>query len=198
MFHAPITPPQSLPIAELNYIDTSADPCQDFYKFTCGNFKNVQPLPEHESVWDNFAILQKEIFTLIKTILLTERNADEPVAVQKAKAAYQSCVDLEYVEQLELVEKGVLQKLGGWPLIATVNKEQHGGFTWKDIGGIAGEYGISLLFTFSITQNLLNANENVILVLTVKRVTCRTINVFKNSFQKTRSPIQRLEWRKMC
>lgn len=158
----------------------------------------MQPLPENESVWDNFSILQRDIFALTKTILLGERNADESAALQKAKAAYQSCVDLEYVEQLDLAEKGVLQKLGGWPLIGTPQKQQNNAFTWNEIGSIAGEYGISLLFTFSITQNLLNANENVILVLLKKTNHKTKSNLFDESFQKTNSLIQQLEWRRTC
>lgn len=191
MVLTPFTPQQFT--IELEYMDISADPCEDFYKFTCGNFKNVQPLPENESVWDNFAILQKDIFALIKTILLGERNADESAALQKAKAAYQACVDLEYVEQLDLAEKGVLEKLGGWPLIGTPQKQQS--FTWNEIGNIAGEYGISLLFTFSITQNLLNANENVILVFILQKQL--QLNLIKiKSFQKINFPIRQFEWRK--
>lgn len=64
---------------------------------------------------------------------------------------------------MDLVEKSIINQLGGWPLITTNNKQK--GFTWNEIGNVAAEHGISLLFTFSITQYLMNANENVILVI---------------------------------
>lgn len=150
----------SIEITEFNYLDPTIDPCEDFYKFTCGNFNNVQTIPDGESVWDNFAILQEEIFDLIKIIVSGEKLRDEPIALQKAKAAYQACLDVDYADRLELPEKALLNNLGGWPLISY--KTDH--LTWNEIGKIVAEHGISLFFTFSITQNLVNANENVILV----------------------------------
>lgn len=53
-------------IPELQYLNESVDPCDDFYEFTCGNFKNVHPLPEGQQLWDHFAILQDEIHNLAK------------------------------------------------------------------------------------------------------------------------------------
>lgn len=53
-------------IPELQYLNKSVDPCENFYEFTCGNFKNVHQKPEEELIWDHFTILQKEIHALLK------------------------------------------------------------------------------------------------------------------------------------
>lgn len=56
-----------LEIPELQYLNRSVDPCENFYEFTCGNFKNVKPRPEDEPTWDHFTILQKEVYATVRS-----------------------------------------------------------------------------------------------------------------------------------
>lgn len=77
--------------------------------------------------------------------------------------AYKSCVGTEYAEKLDVPETKLLRDLGGWPAIAAVRNSNEI-FSWNEIANVTAVYGIQIFLTYTITPNLLNANENVIYV----------------------------------
>jgi endothelin-converting enzyme/putative endopeptidase len=48
------------PSLETKFLDRSADPCVDFYKFTCGNWNKLNPIPADQARWDVYGKLTDE------------------------------------------------------------------------------------------------------------------------------------------
>ena len=75
-------------------LDEDADPCEDFYAFACGGFKNEFPIPQGSQNIDGLGLVQKQ---------LTERQIgllDDPKlknhgskVVRKAKKIYDDCMN---------------------------------------------------------------------------------------------------------
>jgi putative endopeptidase len=91
---------QANPGFAITSLDRSADPCVDFYKFSCGGWMAANPLPADQSSYGTFAQLQDRNRTVLKTMLeaasLEIARADKPgrsAIEQKIGDFYFACMD---------------------------------------------------------------------------------------------------------
>ncbi|MFN3952723.1 MAG: M13 family metallopeptidase [Thermaurantimonas sp.] len=79
-----------LPGFDLTLLDSTYDPCQDFYMFTTARWMQRNPIPESESRWGSFNILIEENNQRLHTLLQEYASEDREFIKYSAK---QLCTD---------------------------------------------------------------------------------------------------------
>ncbi|KAF5304224.1 hypothetical protein FQR65_LT08031 [Abscondita terminalis] len=99
----------------LSFIDPSVDPCQDFYKFTCGSLfkKTFDTKPASLE-----ALVTKEVEDQTTKMLQKPSFHSEPKAFQALKRFFRACLDEVAIEKEGIdTIKRTLSRLGGWPIL---------------------------------------------------------------------------------
>ncbi|KAF1489845.1 Neprilysin, partial [Megadyptes antipodes antipodes] len=148
----------------LENMDTTAEPCNDFYQYACGGWLKRNIIPETSSRYSNFDILRDELEVVLKDVLDTRGNNDI-TAVQKAKTLYRSCVNETTIDSRggrPLIS--LLPSVSDWP-VATTNWDSSYGTAWTAETAIAqlnSRYGKKVLINFFVGTDDKNSTAHII------------------------------------
>ncbi|CAL4099551.1 unnamed protein product, partial [Meganyctiphanes norvegica] len=114
-------------------MDTSFDPCDNFYKFACNGWKDKHPIPETSSRWSQFNVLDVELSNALSTILQETINEDDPLPLNQAKRFFNGCMNETQLESHGVVplSQMLTTLFGGWPMAD--NTWQGDAFSWTEV-----------------------------------------------------------------
>ena len=91
---------KSEPVLDVSSMDQTADPCVDFFQYSCGGWIKKNPIPADQSSWDTYSKMQDENTARLRAIL-DEAAAGGPgrdAVTQKIGDYYASCMDEKTID----------------------------------------------------------------------------------------------------
>ncbi|XP_065564791.1 neprilysin-1-like [Artemia franciscana] len=146
----------------LSWMDKSVDPCEDFYRYSCGSWIKKSFIPEDKSTIGTFETLTNDVQLKLKGLLDAPILANETEAVKKVKTLYQSCMDAgqrKLASDVPILR--LVQSLGGWPVLNPNWTEPY--FSLEEVlGRTRIELGISIFMSLSVGPDDTNSAANVL------------------------------------
>ncbi|TRY79621.1 hypothetical protein TCAL_09039 [Tigriopus californicus] len=103
-------------------LDETADPCEDFFQFSCGGWVASNVIPDSKSKWGKFYELREAVDQAVRTIVETPIEAEDAQAVKNMKNLYNGCLNVDAIEAQgynKFVDMVYGDEFGGWPMIQT-------------------------------------------------------------------------------
>ena len=92
--------PKQIPNFDLTAIDKTADPCVDFYQYSCGNWMKNNPIPADKTRWGRFNELGEHNLYILRDILDQAQAPGTHSAIQqKVGNYYAACMDESAIEK---------------------------------------------------------------------------------------------------
>ncbi|XP_065721628.2 neprilysin-4-like [Drosophila suzukii] len=145
-----------------SFMDQEADPCTDFYTFSCGNYARINPasvlgVPSTEL----FKTLQKGLERkILKTLHMAHDTQDTPEDRQ-VKHFFESCLRFKELSSTYTTKmKELIAEFGTMPILegSSWNEED---FDWLETSAnIAHKYGISSFINVKVNKDFGNNQRN--------------------------------------
>ena len=148
------TPPTAIRSFDLSAIDKTADPCTDFYQYSCGNWLKSNPIPADQVRWlRSFSLLrERNTYLLWQELDAAASNPQSPLEKQYGDY-FAACMNTDLVEQ-----KGLKPLEPALKRIADL-KDAHKLATL--IGNLAEEGSPAPLFRFGVSQDDKDSSKQI-------------------------------------
>ncbi|XP_076628977.1 neprilysin isoform X2 [Colletes latitarsis] len=147
-------------------MDTSADPCTDFYQYVCGSWGTHNPIPDDSSEWSEDYIVIAKTFERIRDVLEEHDKPTDILPVKLARKFYRSCMNEDAIEKRGIKSiQEILDTTGGWPMAMPAKIWESNRISWQKIDKhYVKIFGFSSFFGIHYDVDLNNTKKYIIVI----------------------------------
>ena len=138
---------------DVNAIDKSANPCDDFYAYACGNWRKNNPVPADKVRWGRFDELGEHNQYTVYALLEQAANAPKNALQVKYGNYYAACMNQPLADQLGAKPvQPLLAQIDGWS-----DKSKLAAL----VAAMQREHGLALLYRFGSDQDQKDSTQQI-------------------------------------
>jgi putative endopeptidase len=150
----PAAAPKQQVSFDLSGIDTTADPCSNFYQYACGNWKKANPIPADKVRWGQFDELRERNDYLLYLDLKAAAETPKTALQTKYGNYFAACMDVDAANKLGA--KPIQPELAA--IAAIADKKQLAGFDVE----AARRFYAPLIFRFEVEQDQVDSSKQIL------------------------------------